>query len=107
MSSPDPDFARAAQDFKDGGWVAGVLGVLGGLLSVLLSADKQGWIPSIRKMLAGGITGIIMYFALHGVQMNEVLKSVLMCTAGAFSVEWFDIIRNKITNKNVFRKSKN
>lgn len=106
MSTPDPDFARAAADFRDGGWIAGLLGVLGSLLALLVSGEKFSGSWWARKLIAGGLTGIIMYFTLHGVTMNEMLKSIIMCTAGAFSTEWIEFFRSKITSSNVLRKRK-
>lgn len=96
MNSPDPDFSQAAADFRKGGWIVSLLGLAGGLTAMLLSDKHYPKLVWLKRTIAGGLTGVIMYFSLHGVEMNGITKSVLMCTAGAFSLEWYQWMAAKI-----------
>ena len=84
---PDPDFARAAEDFKHGGWVVSLLGGAGMLARMLIDDETHPLIFWIKKMLAGAIVGIIVYFALYGTNISGLYKSIIMSTAGAGAPE--------------------
>ena len=106
----DPDFARAADDFKRGGWVVSLLGGAGMLARMLLTDGEHPLIYWLRKIIAGAIVGVIVYFALHGTEMSGLHKSVIMSTAGAGSPELMEWIRKKfskgLTNEKETHKNK-
>ena len=91
----DPDFASAANDFKRGGWVVSLLGGAGMLARMLLTDESHPIIFWIRKAIAGAIVGVMVYFALHGVDMSGLHKSIIMSTAGAGSPEIMENIRKR------------
>ena len=94
MTTPtDPDFARAAEEFKRGGWVVSLLGGAGMLARMLLEDETHPAIYWIRKVLAGAIVGVIVYFALYGTNISGLHKSIIMSTAGAGSPEVMERIR--------------
>jgi hypothetical protein len=86
-ASPDPSFQEAARDFRAGGWIVSILGIAGGLVDLLLSDKHHGAVFWIKRTIAGGLTGVIMYFALHSVEMGALYKSIAMCVSGALAPE--------------------
>lgn len=97
MASPDPDLSNAIESFRKGGWIVALLGSLGILARLLLAKAKPTLLEVIKKTTAGGIVGVIAYFALHGTNIDPLYKSVIYATAGAFAPEFFNLILNKIT----------
>ena len=110
MTSTDPDFAQAAEDFRRGGWIVSLLGGAGMLARMLLTDESHPLVFWIRKVIAGAIVGIIVYFALHGTEMSGLNKSIIMSTAGAGSPELMEWIRKKfskgLTNEKETKSSK-
>jgi hypothetical protein len=105
MNSSDPDLAQAAIDFKKGGWIVSLLGIVGGAVAMLLSEEKKPWVFWLKRIIAGGLTGVIMFFSLHGVEMNPMYKSILMCSCGAVAPELLGRLRRVIsTNEKKKRK---
>lgn len=98
MSSTDPDFAQAATDFKRGGWITGVLGTAGMLARMLMSDDVYPWVKWLRMMIAGGIVGVITYFALYGTDIPIIYKSVLGSVAGAIAPELLNKAKEVVNN---------
>lgn len=97
MASPDPDLSNAIESFRKGGWIVAMLGSLGILARLLLAKVKPTFCEAIKKTTAGGIVGVIAYFALHGTNIDPLYKSVIYATAGAFAPELFNLVLNKIT----------
>jgi hypothetical protein len=100
MATSDPDFAQAAIDFKRGGWITGLLGVAGMLARMLLSKETYTWCVWVRKAVAGGIAGVIAYFALHGSDIPTIYKSVISSTAGALAPELFELLTRRVIRFN-------
>lgn len=98
MASPDPDLTTAIESFRKGGWIVALLGSLGILARLLLAKTKPTLVEVIKKTTAGGIVGVIAYFALHGTDIDPLYKSVIYATAGAFAPEFFNLVLNKITS---------
>ncbi len=97
MTSTDPDFAAAAQDFKRGGWVVSLLGGAGMLARMLLNDESHPVIYYLRKIIAGAIVGVIIYFALYGTSISGLQKSIIMSTAGAGAPEIMENIRKRFS----------
>jgi hypothetical protein len=96
MASPDPDLGNAIESFRKGGWIVAMLGSLGILARLLLAKSKPTLVEVVKKTTAGGIVGVIAYFALHGTSLDPLYKSVIYATAGAFAPEMFNLVLNKI-----------
>lgn len=96
MSSNDPDLAAAALDFKRGGWLVSLLGVAGALVRLLLSENKHHWVVWAKHAIAGGLMGIVVYFALHGSDIDPLYKSVIYSSSGAISPRIFAAIEARI-----------
>ena len=97
MASIDPDFAQAAADFKKGGWIVSLLGVAGALIRLLLSEERHNWICWVKRAIAGGLVGIVLYFGLHGTSIDPLYKSVILSMGGAISPQLFQILDDKLT----------
>lgn len=98
MSSvdPNPDYTQALQDFKRGGWITGVLGVAGMLARMLLSDEVYPWAKWVRRLVAGGVVGVITYFALYGADIATIYKSVLGSCAGAVAPELLSKLKEMV-----------
>jgi hypothetical protein len=99
MSSPDPDFAGAIAEFKRGGWLVSLLGVGGAVARWMLSDEKSTAARLIRNSVAGGIVGVISFFALYGQDIPEIYKSIIMATSGALAPELLALLTRKTKNK--------
>lgn len=96
--SADPDLAAAAADFKRGGWLVSMLGVAGALIRLLLAEHNHHWVVWVKHAIAGGLTGIVVYFALHGSQIDPLYKSVIYSSAGAVAPRLFAVAEARIKN---------
>lgn len=109
MTPPTPapseqDFAAAAEEFKRGGWIVSLLGGAGMLARMLLDDEKHKSIYWIRRIIAGSIVGIVVYFALYGTELSGLHKSVIMSSAGAGSPELMEYIRKRFSNVLINKK---
>ena len=100
MSSNDPDLIGAIQDFKKGGWVIALLGSLGMFARLVLTEEKYSFFIWLRKIIAGGIIGVIAYFALYGTSIDPLYKSVIYSISGSFAQEIWEFIKLKIKKLN-------
>lgn len=96
MNSPDPDLAAAADDFRKGGWVIALLGVAGALIRLLLSERSHRWVVWVKHAIAGGLTGIVVYFAMHSAAIDPLYKSVILSSCGALAPRLFELLDAKI-----------
>ncbi len=95
---PDHNFQAAIEEFKKGGWIVAFLGGAGVCVRLLISSqehDKWFW---FQRIVAGTIMGVITYFALYNVEIEQIYKSVILSTSGAFSPEIMKFIEKKIKN---------
>jgi len=99
MNSDDKTLLAIVDEFKRGGWVMGVLGALGMLARLILTNEKFILFIWIRKGIAGGIVGVLMYLSLYGLDMSPMYKSVLCSMSGSFAPEIFESIRLQIIKK--------
>lgn len=99
MSPIDPDLGKAAADFKSGGWLVALLGALGMIARMILTDERQPVVVWVKKIVAGGIVGVLMYFALHGSQIDPLYKSILFSVSGAIAPDIFEKTFYKILNK--------
>lgn len=76
-----------------------ILGGLGMLARLILTNEKYSTVIWTRKIIAGGIVGVISYLALKNLDIDPIYKSVLCSIAGSMSPELFDFVRRKFINK--------
>lgn len=106
MATPptDPDLSQAVMDFKRGGWIVAILGGLGMTARLIFSDEQHKAVVWIKKIFAGCLSGIMMYFALHGTTIDPLYKSILYSVSGAIAPELFEkTIYSKI--KSLWKKS--
>lgn len=96
MSPTDPDLANALQDFKKGGWVIALLGAMGMFARLILTEEKYSFCVWLRKIIAGGIVGVLAYFALYGTNIDPLYKSVIYSISGSLAPELWDYLKNKL-----------
>lgn len=96
---PDPDLGKAAVDFKEGGWIVALLGALGMVARMILTNEKQTAVVWVKKIIAGGIVGVLMYFALHGSKIDPLYKSILFSVSGAIAPDIFEKTFYSLLNK--------
>lgn len=96
---PDPDLTRAAADFKSGGWLVALLGALGMAARMILTDERQPIVVWVKKIVAGGIIGVLMYFALHGSSIDPLYKSILFSISGAIAPDIFEKTFYSLINK--------
>lgn len=89
----DPNYGAALDDFKRGGWIVSVLGGAGMLARLLLDDAHHPFVYWLRRTIAGVLVGCICYFALWGTSLDELKKSIIMSTAGAFAPELIERLR--------------
>jgi hypothetical protein len=99
MNPNEPDIIGAIQDFKKGGWVIGALGALGMLARLIVTNEKYSFCIWIRKIIAGGIVGVLAYFALYGTNIDPLYKSVIYSISGSIAPEVWEYIKNKFKQK--------
>jgi len=87
---PDPDLTNAVRDFQKGGWIVAILGALGMIARMIFDDEKRPLVVWIKKGFAGAICGVLMYFALHGADIDPIYKSILYSTSGALAPELFE-----------------
>ena len=103
-TNPDQAFLNATEDFKRGGWIVTLLGGAGMLARMLLTDQSSSLIIWIRKCTAACIVGVLCYFALYGVTMPQIYKSILLSVSGMASPELLELVItriNKLKNEKV------
>jgi len=95
MNPTDPDLAGAIQDFKKGGWVIDMLGAMGMFARLILTEEKYSFFGWVRKIIAGGIVGVLAYFALYGTSIDPLYKSVIYSISGSISPEIWEFVKRK------------
>lgn len=104
--STSPDFGAAAEDFKRGGWIVSLLGGAGMLARMLITDQTSPAIIWARRISAAGIIGVIVYFALHGVDMSGLYKALIMSLSGMASPEVVELVITKVNNAKKTQKPK-
>jgi len=91
--------ASIVEEFKRGGWIMAILGGIGMLARLILTNERYSFFIWFRKIIAGGIVGVLAYFAMYGMDVAEIYKSVLCSILGSLSPEVFEIIRKRVIEK--------
>lgn len=101
MNPQDTDIVQVMEEFKKGGWIMAVLGSAGMLARLILTDEKYSFFIWLRKIIAGGITGVIVYFALYGLTIDPIYKSVLCSISGSIAPELFDFVKRKVKKETI------
>lgn len=85
--------------FKKAGWLMGVLAGLGMLVRLIFTNEK--FVKSIwtKKVIGATIVGVLVYFTLHKIDIDEMYKSVICSISGSFAPELFEFVRAKFVAK--------
>jgi hypothetical protein len=92
---PDPSFTKTLEELKDGGWIVSILGALGALCRLLISDETYPLSIWLRRISAGGILGVVSYFALHGL-VEPIYEACTHCIIGAFSGEALKLLQSRV-----------
>lgn len=95
MNVDDPTLQSMTEEFKKTGWIMAILGAVGMLARLILTNEKYNSIIWTRKILAGGIVGVLSYFSLYQLDIDSMYRCVLCSIAGSIAPELFDFVRNK------------
>lgn len=95
----DDSLNQLYEELRKGGWVMAVLGAMGMLARLILTNEKYSAVIWTRKVIAGGIIGVISYLSLLNFDIDPIYKSVLVSIAGSMAPELFDFVRRKFITK--------
>lgn len=95
----DKSLKEIADELHKGGWIIALLGAVGMLARLLITKERYSFIGWTRAITAGGITGVLMYFALYNAQIDPMIKSVLYSTSGALAPELFELLISRFKRK--------
>jgi len=95
----DRSLQEVASEFIKGGWIVGILGAMGAAARLMLSAQKYHWVVWVKKIAAGGIVGVLTYFALYPIDMDPMYKAVLFSISGAIAPELVEFVTSKLINR--------
>jgi hypothetical protein len=93
--NPEPNLTKTLEELKDGGWIVAVLGALGALCRLLISDESYPLLIWVRRIAAGGILGVVSYFALHGL-VEPIYEACTHCIIGAFSQEMLKLLQDRV-----------
>lgn len=99
MSPVDPSLLETAEDFKKGGWIVAVLGALGAVARLIITEEKFKAIIWIRKGIAGGIVGTLVYFGINHADLDAMYKGIIYSSSGALAPDIFEWIKRKFTKE--------
>ena len=98
MNIDDPTLQSVVEEFKKTGWLMAILGAFGMLARLILTNEKFKAVIWTRKIIAGGIVGVLCYFTLFQIDIDAMYRCALCSIAGSLAPEVFDFVRNKFLN---------
>ena len=93
------DYEEFISVFKKAGWIMAVLGGLGMLMRLIFTNQKFVMSIWLKKIVAASIVGLLVFFSLHEIDLDDIYKSVICSISGSFAPELFDFVRNKFISK--------
>jgi hypothetical protein len=93
------DYEELIVAFKKAGWIMAILGGLGMLMRLIFTNERFVMSIWTKKIVAASIVGLLVFFSLHEIDLDEVYKSVICSISGSFAPELFDFVRNKFLSK--------
>jgi hypothetical protein len=99
MNPNDPQLGGMMDELKNGGWIMAILGGIGMLARLILTNEEYSFVVWTRKIIAGGIVGVLAYFALYGADILPIYKSVLCSISGSIAPELFDWARRTVIKR--------
>lgn len=85
--------------FKKAGWLMGVLAALGMLMRLIFTNEKFVMSIWTKKIVGATIVGLLVYFSLHEIDIDDIYKSVICSISGSFAPELFEFVRSKFLSK--------
>ena len=95
----DKGLQEVVAEFIKGGWIVAILGALGAAARLMLSPTKHHWAVWLKKITAGGIVGVLTYFALYPIDIDPMYKAVMFSISGALAPELFEAVTLKFKEK--------
>lgn len=99
MNPDDQSLTMLAEEFKKGGWIMAILGGLGMLARLILTNERYSFFIWFRKIIAGGIVGVLAYFAMYGTDIADIYKSVTCSICGSMAPELFEFLRKSVMER--------
>lgn len=85
--------------FKKAGWLMGALAALGMLMRLIFTNEKFVMSIWTKKVIGATIVGVLVYFTLHEIDIDDIYKSVICSISGSFAPELFEFVRTKFISK--------
>ena len=99
MNQDDQSLNVMLDELKTGGWIMAILGGIGMLARLILTNEEYSFVTWTRKIIAGGIVGVLAYFALNDTSLLPIYKSVLCSISGSIAPELFELVRKTFIKK--------
>lgn len=93
------DYDEFIEAFKKAGWIMAILGGAGMLMRLVFTNEKFVMSIWVKKIVAASIVGLLVFFTLHGVEIEDIYKSVICSISGSFAPELFDFVKHKFISK--------
>jgi len=95
MSPPDDRLLQTADDLRKGGWIVAFLGAAGALCRLLLTNENLTAVIWVRRIIAGGVVGVLGYFAVHNL-IDPLYEAVFYSVSGTAAPEIMEAIRRRL-----------
>jgi hypothetical protein len=95
----DKGLQEIVTEFVKGGWIVAVLGAMGASARLMLSPTKHHWVVWVKKITAGGIVGVLTYFALYPIDIDPMYKAVMFSISGAIASELVEFVTSKLVHR--------
>ncbi len=95
MNTDDQTLQSLVEEFKKTGWLMAILGGIGMLARLILTNERYHTVIWTRKIIAGGIVGVLCYFTIFEMDIDPMYKCAMVSIAGSIAPELFDYVRKK------------
>lgn len=89
----EPHSKDIIEAFKDGGWIAALIG-LGGMIARLLLKPLKGmtWGKALSHSTAAAIISLLVWYVIHESTLSEPVKAVILGLSGMAAPELMDVV---------------